>query len=78
VSSASCFLRAWGPASGNPGADCLGVINDAADFALWLSLHILVNTGRVLATVLKMPEDEIDRGLCTRCLPGTRSTPRRW
>ena len=32
---------------------------------LWLSPHILVNTGRVLATVLKMPDDEIDEYL--RC-----------
>jgi len=30
---------------------------------LWLSPHILVNTGRVLASVLKMPDDEIDEYL---------------
>jgi predicted nucleic acid-binding protein len=56
-------FRSWPsppPTSGNPSADCLGMVNDAAEFALWLSPHILVNTGRVLATVLKMPEDEID------------------
>lgn len=59
-------FRSWPsppPTSGNPSADCLGVVNDAAEFALWLSPHILVNTGRVLATVLKMPEDEIDEYL---------------
>ncbi len=59
-------FRSWPsppPVSGNPSADCLGVINDAAEFALWLSPHILVNTGRVLATVLKMPDDEIDEYL---------------
>jgi hypothetical protein len=39
------------------------VFNDAAEFALWLSPHILVSTGRVLATVLKMPDDEIDEYL---------------
>jgi predicted nucleic acid-binding protein len=59
-------FRSWPsppPTSGNPSADCLGVVNDAAEFALWLSPHILVNTGRVLASVLKMPEDEIDEYL---------------
>jgi hypothetical protein len=51
-------FRSWPsppPTSGNPSADCLGVVNDAAEFALWLSPHILANTGRVLATVLKTP-----------------------
>jgi hypothetical protein len=28
--------------------------------ALWLSPHLLANTGRVLATVLKTPDDEVD------------------
>jgi hypothetical protein len=48
-------FRSWPspPTSGNPIADCLGVVNDAAQFALWLSPHILASTGRVLATVLK-------------------------
>jgi hypothetical protein len=56
-------FRSWPsppPTSDNPSADCLGVINDAAEFALWLSLHVLTNTGRVLATVLKTPDDEVD------------------
>jgi predicted nucleic acid-binding protein len=56
-------FRGWPsppPTSENPAADCLGVINDAAEFALWLSPHILTNTGRVLATVLKTPDQEID------------------
>jgi predicted nucleic acid-binding protein len=59
-------FRSWPsppPTSGNPSADCLGVINDAAEFALWLSPHILANTGRVLAAVLKTPADEIDEYL---------------
>ena len=34
------------PTSGNPSADCLGVINDAAEFALWLSPQILANNGK--------------------------------
>ena len=40
-------FRSWPsppPMSGNPSADCLGVVNDAAEFALWLSPHILANT----------------------------------
>ena len=59
-------FRSWPsppPTSGNPSADCLGVVNDAAEFALWLSPHILANTGRVLATVLKTPDDEVDEYL---------------
>jgi predicted nucleic acid-binding protein len=48
------------PTSGNPFADCLGVINDAAEFALWLSPHILDNTTRVLTTVVGTPKDEAD------------------
>ena len=59
-------FRSWPsppPASGNKSADCLGVINDAAEFALWLSPHVRVNTGRVLATVLKTPDEEVDEYL---------------
>ncbi len=36
-------FRSWPsppPTSGNPSADCLGVVNDAAEFALWLSPHM--------------------------------------
>ena len=56
-------FRSWPsppPTSSNRSADCLGVINDAAEFALWVSPHILSNTGRVLAEVLGMPGDETD------------------
>jgi predicted nucleic acid-binding protein len=48
------------PTSGNPFADALGVINDAAEFALWLSPHILDNTTRVLASVVGTPKEELD------------------
>jgi predicted nucleic acid-binding protein len=48
------------PTSGNPSADCLGVVLDTAEFALWLSPDILANTDRVLATVLKTPDEEVD------------------
>lgn len=46
------------PTSGNPFADCLGIINDAAEFALWLSPHILDNTVRVLMAVVGTPKEE--------------------
>jgi len=46
------------PTSGNSFADCLGVINDAAEFAMWLSPHIVDNTVRVLMTVIGTPKDE--------------------
>ena len=36
------------PASRNPAADCVGIINDAVEFSLWLSPHILENVDRVL------------------------------
>lgn len=55
--------RSWPsppPRSGNAFADCLGVINDAAEWALWLSPHILDNTTRVLREVAKWPDDEAD------------------
>lgn len=48
------------PRSGNPCADCVGVINDAAEWCLWLSPHILDNTTRVLREVAKWPEDDTD------------------
>lgn len=55
--------RSWPsppPASRNPHADCLGVINDAAEFALWLSPHIVSNTARVLSEILDLPKPAID------------------
>jgi predicted nucleic acid-binding protein len=66
VAADESSFRSWPsppPTSGNPSADCLGVINDAAEFALWLSPHILANTGRVLATVLMTPDEEVDEYL---------------
>ena len=51
------------PTSGNPAADSLGVINDAEEFALWLSPHILDNTGRVLAKNYGWPDTDVDRYL---------------
>ena len=57
-------FRSWPsppPVSGNPFADCLGVIVDAEEFSLWLSPHLLRNTARVLATVLGWEEPMVER-----------------
>ncbi len=56
VAGGNSPFRSWPsppPTSGNPYADCLGIIVDAAEFALWLSPHILGNTTRVLQEELK-------------------------
>lgn len=48
-------FRSWPsppPTSGNPAADSVGAIVDAAEFALWLSAHIIDETRRVLTDVL--------------------------
>jgi predicted nucleic acid-binding protein len=55
--------RSWPsppPTSGNPFADCLGIIVDAAEFALWLSPHLLSNTERVLEKALDWQADRIE------------------
>ena len=51
VSGQSQFLTrpTLPPATRNPAADCVGVMNDAREFALWLSPHILTTTARVPA-----------------------------
>jgi predicted nucleic acid-binding protein len=57
-------FRSWPsppPTSGNPFADCLGIIVDAAEFGLWLSPHILDNTARVLAEGMKWDLTMIER-----------------
>ena len=44
-------FRSWPsppPVSDNPFADCLGIVNHAREFALWVGEHILVNVVRVL------------------------------
>ena len=56
-------FRSWPsppPTSGNPYADCLGVIVDAAEFALWLSPHLLDNTARVMVEGYKWPAARAD------------------
>ncbi len=49
-------FRSWPsppPVSGNPSADCVGIIIDAAEFSLWLSPHITANIERVLTELFK-------------------------
>jgi len=63
VASGNSPFRSWPsppPVSGNPAADSVGVIVDAAEFALWLSPHIMANTGRVLAELFKWPVSRVD------------------
>jgi len=63
AASGNSPFRSWPsppPVSGNPSADCLGVVVDAAEFALWLSPHILTNVDRVLAELFKWAQPEID------------------
>jgi predicted nucleic acid-binding protein len=38
------------PTSGHDAADCVGIVNDAIEFSLWLSPHVLTNIERVLET----------------------------
>lgn len=56
VAGGNSPFRSWPsppPVSGNPSADCVGIIVDAAEFSLWLSPHILSNVDRVLTELLK-------------------------
>ncbi|MBS2536367.1 hypothetical protein KGQ20_26755 [Catenulispora sp. NF23] len=56
-------FRTWPsppPTSSNPFADCLGIAVDAEEFGLWLSPHILINTGRVIAQQLKWSADMVE------------------
>jgi predicted nucleic acid-binding protein len=45
------------PLSGNLAANCLGIVNDAEEFSLWLSPHVIANVLRVLAA-LAWEEDQ--------------------
>lgn len=39
------------PTSGHFAADCVGIVNDAVEFSLWLSPHVLTNIERVLVAL---------------------------
>jgi predicted nucleic acid-binding protein len=63
AASGNSPFRSWPsppPVSGNPSADCLGIIVDAAEFALWLSAHITANVDRILSELFKWAQPEID------------------
>jgi len=63
VASGNSPFRSWPsppPTSGNACADCAGIIVDAAEFALWLSPHILGNVRRVLEDLLKWESSQAD------------------
>jgi predicted nucleic acid-binding protein len=62
AASGNSPFRSWPsppPVSGNPSADCLGIIVDAAEFALWLSPHIITNVNRILGELFKWAQPEI-------------------
>jgi hypothetical protein len=40
-------------------ADCLGVIVDASEFALWLSSHFITNIDRILVQLFKWAQPQI-------------------
>ena len=48
------------PVSDNAAADCVGVMNDAREFSLWLSEHVLTNTARVLTEGYQWPNNEVE------------------
>jgi predicted nucleic acid-binding protein len=63
VASGNSPFRSWPsppPVSGNPSADSVGIIVDAAEFSLWLSPHILANVERVLAELFKWEHTQVD------------------
>lgn len=64
VAGGNSPFRSWPfppPTSGNPFADCLGVVVDAAEFGLWLSPHIMNNTARVVSEGLKWDSDRMEK-----------------
>lgn len=63
VAGGNSPFRSWPsppPVSGNPSADCVGIIVDAAEFSLWLSPHILSNVERVLTELFKWERPQAD------------------
>jgi predicted nucleic acid-binding protein len=68
AASGNSPFRSWPsppPVSGNPSADCLGIIVDAAEFAVWLSPHITANVDRILGQLFKWAQPEINAYLDT-------------
>jgi predicted nucleic acid-binding protein len=68
AASGNSPFRSWPsppPVSGNPSADCVGIIVDAAEFGLWLSPHILANVDRILCDLFKWAQPVTDAYLET-------------
>ncbi|MCW2939374.1 MAG: hypothetical protein JWN00_2359, partial [Actinomycetia bacterium] len=66
------------PVSGNASADCVGVANDAAEFSLWLSPHIMRNIDRILSELFKWELAQIDAYLTALTPPSAcASAPKR-
>ncbi len=56
-------FRSWPsppPTSGNPYADCMGIVVDAQEFGLWLSPHLLNNAARVLTEGFKWEPERVE------------------
>lgn len=69
-------FRSWPavpPTTANPFADCMGIIVDAHEFALFVSPHIVDNTKRVLDNVFKWEDPSIQAfvGVLTRTVVGS-------
>ena len=63
VSGGNSPFRSWPsppPVTDNACADCLGIANDAREFSLLLSDHILTNTARVLSDGLGWDAEHIE------------------
>lgn len=68
AASGNSSFRSWPsppPVSGNQSADCLGIIVDAAEFALWLSPRVTADVDRILCELFKWDQPEIDAYLHT-------------
>jgi predicted nucleic acid-binding protein len=64
VAGGNSPFRSWPqppPMSGNPFADCVGIMVDASVFALWLSPRLLENVRRVLDEGFGWAAEQIDR-----------------
>ena len=48
------------PLSGNVAANCIGIVNDAQEFSLWLSPHVVMNLLKVLAALDWSEEKALD------------------
>jgi predicted nucleic acid-binding protein len=63
IAAGNSPFRSWPsppPTSGNACADAVGIIVDAAEFALWLSPHILDNVSRILEDLFKWESSRAD------------------